>query len=149
MIPPAAPLRLARSARAALLRRARAARPREACGVLIGRAGPEGTVVEAAPEAANLADRPCVGFDLSPADWVAAEDRARGAGQAVVGFWHSHPRGPAVPSAADRTGAQPGYSCLIVGVPPRGGAELRSWRLVEGAFAEEPISLPPRRRRPQ
>jgi proteasome lid subunit RPN8/RPN11 len=62
----------------------------------------------------------------------------------LVGFYHSHPDGAAVPSPFDREAAWPWYSYLIV--PVRGGAagSVRSWRLRDARvdFVEEKIEVP-------
>jgi len=80
---------------------AEAAYPGECCGLLVGRLRPNGTVeaVRAHPSA-NLGrqrDR----FEIDPRLWV---DLARALGRGpmkVVGLYHSHPDGPAQPSAVD------------------------------------------------
>lgn len=127
-----------------LCRRARRAFPREACGLLLGHRLPGGAEVVEAPEARNLvaegaADR----FDLAPEDWVAIESRAREAGLEVVGVWHTHPDRPARPSSADRESAWEGYAWLIASVGAEGVRDVRSWRLVEGAFVEEALREAP------
>ena len=53
-----------------------------------------------------------------------AEHDARALALDVVGFYHSHPRGAAVPSRFDLEHAVPGYIHLIVA-----GTEARAWRL--------------------
>ncbi len=75
---------------------------------------------------------------------------ARAEGLEVVGYYHSHPDGPAVPSRLDRERAHPGLSYLIAEVRRGSVRELASWRLpmddeVGGPgeeFLEESIELP-------
>jgi proteasome lid subunit RPN8/RPN11 len=76
---------------------------------------------------------------VDPADHLAAWKAAEAEGLDVVGAWHSHPDQPAVPSATDRAEASAGLSYLIVAVSASGAGELRSWRLVDDAFEEEPL----------
>lgn len=126
--------------RGRLAEQALAAYPREACGLLIGtRAGERAEVrcVHAARnrEVLRAGER----FDLDPADHLAAEERARALGLAVVGVWHSHPDRPALPSARDRSQAWHAWSYVIVSVTPRGAGELRSWRLAAARFEEEDV----------
>ena len=114
--------------------------PREACGLLLGRADPEGTRVLHVRRARNrTVERARDRFDLDPLDHLAAEDEARELGLAVVGVWHSHPDRPPRPSEADRAGAWSGWSHLIVAVDARSSCGVRSWRLVGDAFVEEEV----------
>jgi proteasome lid subunit RPN8/RPN11 len=59
----------------------------------------------------------------------------------VIGFYHSHPDHPAVPSQFDLDHAWPVYSYLIVSVIQGQSAELTSWELVEdrSRFEAEPL----------
>ena len=115
------------SALEAILRHAERANPRECCGVLVGR---EGEILEAV-EARNLADDPNRYF-LDPEDHIVIRRRARAAGLAVVGFYHSHPHSAARPSETDRAEATyPDHLYLIVGE-----GEVRLFRLTEGNFVE-------------
>ncbi len=83
---------------------ARAAAPRECCGLVEGvRAGDLVRVMALHP-ARNLdaaADR----FRIDPRDQFVAQRTARAHGRAIVGCYHSHPGGAARPSAADLAGA--------------------------------------------
>jgi proteasome lid subunit RPN8/RPN11 len=60
----------------------------------------------------------------------------------VLGFYHSHPDHPAVPSDYDRDNALPFYSYVIVSVAGGKAADFRSWLLAEdrGSFGEEKIT---------
>jgi proteasome lid subunit RPN8/RPN11 len=114
--------------------------PLEACGLLLGRASPDGTRVHCVRRAKNRAvERAHERFELDPVDHLAAEDEALRLRLQVVGVWHSHPDRPPRPSESDRAGAWSGWSHLIVAVDARSACSVRSWRLVEGAFVEEEI----------
>jgi desampylase len=76
---------------------ARAERPNECCGLLVG---VDERIVAAVP-ARNLRPTPH-DFLIDPRDHLDAEKRARAEGLEVVGFYHSHPDAPAVPSRRDR-----------------------------------------------
>jgi proteasome lid subunit RPN8/RPN11 len=73
---------------------------------------------------------------MDPGDHIRARRQARNRGLDVLGFYHSHPRSPATPSATDRAEAwYPDYLYLIVSlrtVP----AEVRLYRLNPDGFAE-------------
>lgn len=121
-----------------LLREAKAAHSREICGLLLGRAG----VVEEAVPIVNAARDPRRSFLLDPAGHLAASRRARHAGRAIVGHYHSHPGGSAEPSYADAQAAEEqGLYWLIIAA---GGARLLISRRgggILGAFAGIEIEL--------
>ncbi len=125
--------------------------PFEACGVMIGRTEISGSapqarrtvVVEDVFHARNLsAARAHDRFLLDPEDYLAAVRVARQRGLEVIGFWHSHPDHPARPSATDLEAAWRGHSYLIISTAAFGANVLRSWRLRDGRFFEEPIDQP-------
>ena len=114
---------------AAILAHAAREAPREACGLLVG-VGPD---VSRVVPTAN-ADASATRYTVPPEAHFAALREARGAGLEVVGAYHSHPRGAAVPSATDTAEAFPDFVFLIAGLAPEPHA--RAWRLVDGNFAE-------------
>lgn len=131
-------LRIAVRLRRRIAAWAREASPEEACGALVGRRkGDERLIVEAvrldniAPAARHAR------FLIDPrrlADLARAAERR---GLSVLGYFHSHPTGAAVPSRTDLAEAWPGYTYLIQ--PAEGSA--RAWRLGadEKRFEEETI----------
>ena len=79
--------------------------------MLLGAAGR----IDAVRPASNVAPDPSRHFELDPAVLIAAHRAARDAGPAVIGHYHSHPSGVAVPSATDAACAAPdGTLWLIV-----------------------------------
>ncbi len=95
------PHTLSRTAHAAILAAAAEAVPDEACGLLLGRA----SHVDAAVRTANVHPEPRHRFEIDPAALIAAHKAARAGGPALLGYWHSHPRGRPEPSATDRAAA--------------------------------------------
>lgn len=85
----------------AMLAHAAAAHPREACGLLLG----ADARIASATLAANVHPEPETHFEIDPQALVDAHRAARAGGPEVVGYWHSHPRGSADPSATDRAHA--------------------------------------------
>lgn len=142
--------RLVLSARhlVAIERHAAATYPEECCGVLVGRAldGAEpGSLVEQVLPARNdRQDSRENRFLIPPEVILAAHKEARAQGLDVVGYYHSHPDHPAVPSAFDREHAWPGLSYLIVAVEGGKPADRRSWRLADDRerFEEERLDDP-------
>ncbi|WP_313809179.1 M67 family metallopeptidase [Sphingobium sp.] len=91
----------------------------EVCGLLLG----EGRRIRAIRPAANVAADPARHFELDPAVLIAAYRAARGGGARIIGHYHSHPGGVAVPSATDAACAMAdGSLWLIVG-----GGAARLW----------------------
>lgn len=102
---------------------ARAAAPAECCGLLLG--DPGQAVVRQLRPARNLSPDPLRRFELDPAMLLAAHRAARAGGPAILGHYHSHPRGPAEPSATDaRNAASDGSFWLIVGAH----GQITAWR---------------------
>lgn len=104
---------------------ARAAFPRECCGLIEGRwKGKQAQALTLHP-AANIAvaaDR----FEIAPEAHFAALKAARAAGHAVIGCYHSHPNGVAEPSARDVAG---------------GGEENFIWLITALAQLQAPVTL--------
>jgi desampylase len=83
---------------AGLIAAARAAHPHEACGLLLG----QGTCITSAQPAANIHPAPATHFEIDPQTLIDAHRAARAGGLQVLGYYHSHPTGPAIPSATDQ-----------------------------------------------
>ena len=92
--------------------------------------------IEAAQACANVAANPARTFEIDPAALFAAHPAARRGGPQVIGHYHSHPSGQAVPSARDAAQAMgDGALWLILTADT-----ARLWQSVEpGAF--EPVGL--------
>ena len=94
---------------------AKAAFPRECCGLIEGlraRDRIEAVVLHPAPNLSEAADR----FEIDPAVQFAALRAARASGREIVGCYHSHPNGAAEPSERDRAGAgEEGFVWVIAG----------------------------------
>ena len=111
---------------------ARASAPEECCGLLLG---PE--AVEEARPAANMAPDPRRHFEIDPQALIDAHRAARAGGPPVIGYYHSHPAGPAAPSATDRAMASgDGRVWAIVG---EGGVTF--WRDDRDGFAPLPYTV--------
>jgi proteasome lid subunit RPN8/RPN11 len=126
-------IRLAPGIAAAIHAAARAAAPRECCGLLEGARSGEDWRVSAIHPARNLAagaDR----FEIDPADHFAAARAARAAGRAIIGCYHSHPGGRAVPSARDLSGAGQQDFLWLIAAAPGGKPALAAFLYRDGAF---------------
>ena len=135
---------IGRREREAMEAHARETYPDECCGVLLGRLTKGAKVVRSAIAIRNAEEDATrrKRYTITAREMFAAEREARRVGLDVVGFYHSHPDVPPVPSATDlREATWPVLSYVILCV--RGGAidGMRSWTLAEdrSAMNEEPI----------
>jgi len=120
---------------ASLIAHAREESPRECCGLLLGR----GDEVAEVRRARNVASSPAMRFVIDPKDHIDARRDGRARGLEILGFYHSHPRGAAMPSATDvAEAAYPGSVYAIIGL----GAEVpevRVFEFADGNFHERPL----------
>lgn len=121
-------IELTRPALEGLLAEASGALPHEACGLLLG----HGTRIEEVKFARNVDPIPRTRFEIDPQALVDAHRAARRGGPEVLGYYHSHPTGPAEPSASDRALASgDGRIWAIVA-----GGDVTFWRDDEDGFAK-------------
>ena len=159
---PAVTVVLPAAVRAVVVDHAREGAPEEVVGVLAGRRGDDVSTVERALRARNAADAPRTRYEIAPDEQLALLEQVETSGSDVVGFYHSHPRGPAEPSDVDAgRAAWPGRSYLIVslagelgnglagepddelagepGNEPADGPTVGSWRWTGERFREEAV----------
>jgi proteasome lid subunit RPN8/RPN11 len=119
--------------------------PAECCGVLAGRVDGDGVkeVARVALAVNRRTDDPHR-YLIAPEDLRRLELELRREGLDIVGYYHSHPDHPAVPSAFDTDHAWPWYSYLIVRVEGGRGAEVASWLLDDdrAIMHPEPLEVP-------
>jgi proteasome lid subunit RPN8/RPN11 len=110
----------------------REAYPEECCGALVGRRQ-DGAVsvirVERLPNAREGDRRRR--YVIAPEDYVRVEESADREGLSLVGFYHSHPDHPAVPSEYDREHALPFFHYLVLAVAGGQPGEAAAWILEE------------------
>ncbi|MDX1934830.1 MAG: M67 family metallopeptidase [Capsulimonadales bacterium] len=148
-----------------VVRQAEAGYPEEICGVLVGRwSGEEKIVSRLVPienrwQESGEAEFSGVGddfggasrhhrFKISPEDYYRVDIDARTAGEAILGFYHSHPDHPARPSDYDLRLAReifPGFSYMIVSVQRGKATDVTSWVLRDdyADFDPEPLRFAP------
>lgn len=111
---------------------ARRGYPEECCGALLGSAEAEARLIlRLLPIDNQLATDRRTRYLIGPAEFRAADARARAEALDVIGFYHSHPDQAAVPSAFDREHAWPWYVYVIVPVHDGRPGAPRAWRLAE------------------
>jgi proteasome lid subunit RPN8/RPN11 len=122
---------------------ARAGYPEEICGVLVGRANgaTPRSIVRVVPVGNAREDERTRRYLISAEMLREIESAANRDGLDVIGFYHSHPDHPAVPSTFDREHSWPWYTYVIVSVERGDVTAARAWRLAEdrSTFQEEEI----------
>ena len=136
-------VRLPRAIAEAIVRHARADRPNEACGLVVGSA-------HAADGGAARRYVPCRNGAASPSRYVVHRDDLLAVladldrtGQELWGVVHSHVRTPAVPSSTDiAEAAWPAavYILVTLAEGPDEGS-LRAWQITDGSARELAIAV--------
>jgi proteasome lid subunit RPN8/RPN11 len=122
--------------------------PHECCGVLLGKATPEGNQVAQITRAGNTrTDSAHNRYHIAPEELVKIQRQARKLGLDIVGFYHSHPDHPAMWSPTDFAEAHwLGCSYVITSVD-RGAAKITNSFLLSGTseedkqFVDEPVEI--------
>ncbi len=126
-------MKISESAVADIFAHAREEVPRECCGLLIG----AGDVVSRTVRSAN-ADPSPTRYLVDPADHFSAIRSARAEGLEVIGAYHSHVAGPAMPSPTDIAEAQsdPDFLYVIVSLADE---DVRAYRFEDGRAIPVPV----------
>ena len=89
----------------------------------------------------TVEDRPWDRYALDPLEQLQVQKDADARGLEIIGFAHSHPDHPPVPSRFDAEHGWTFYSYLVASVQKGRLREARSWRLDDGGvFQEEPLT---------
>lgn len=133
----AQPLVLPARLAAQIIGHARQGFPAEVCGLVAGR----NSRAEAVYPGRNVSATPAVAYELDPdtlARMIAFED----AGLELIAIYHSHPRGPEVPSPTDIAHASyPESIYLIVSLAAPDRPALRGFRIARGAVSEVEVRV--------
>ncbi|MFB6069791.1 MAG: desampylase [Halanaeroarchaeum sp.] len=134
---------LSRDAYRAIVAHAEDDAPREACGVLAGRIADDTATVRTAYPTENVADAPRVAYVIDPEDQFEVMETIEAHDQSVVGFYHSHPAGPAGPSRTDAERATwPDRHYLVVSLARR-PPTLDAWRFTDDGFVADDVRVAP------
>ena len=117
--------------------------PNEACGALLGRVNAADREVAEFRAMRNvITDRPWDRYALDPLEQLRVQKDAESRGLEIIGFAHSHPDHPPIPSRFDAEHAWSFYSYLVASVQNGVLRVARSWRLDDAkAFQEEPLEI--------
>lgn len=121
--------------------------PNEGGGFLLGQIVGETVTVQDVRPVANVAEseEQYHRYFMTPTDWARLEDEADALNLTIVGYYHSHPESPAIPSEYDRVHALPNFTYLITSVRNAQAVEFRGWQLSPNRdqFVETEIQLQP------
>lgn len=119
--------------------------PNEGGGFLLGQPEGETITIEDIIQIDNVFDteEQYHRYAMTPQDWMRLEDEADARGLTLVGYYHSHPDSPAIPSAYDRDHALPNFVYIITQVQTGQAVAMRCWRLRPDRtqFDENPLTL--------
>ncbi len=118
-----------------------AAIPAEACGLLAGELGDIDVKAVYPCRNAAPADKVNVVYELDSADYLKADRDAQSKGLEIIGVYHSHTHTQALPSPTDVAQApDPAWHYVVISLRlPT--AVVRSFTIVDGEIAEEPLVL--------
>lgn len=110
----------------------------EICGLLLG----QGKRVEQLLYTTNVAANPSREFEIEPAALIAAHRAMRSGGPVIIGYFHSHPTGAAIPSATDAAMAAPDGRYWLIAAQE----EMTLWQAVpqgnvHGRFLPVPLVI--------
>jgi proteasome lid subunit RPN8/RPN11 len=125
----AAMLVLPRAVAEQMLAEARAAAPKECCGLMVG----AGLRVTRAVPAANIAADPARRFDIDPQRQFDLLRALRGTAEQVIGHYHSHPGAPPAPSAHDLAMAHDPEAVWVIVSPGQAPDAVAAWRCADPA----------------
>jgi len=117
--------------------------PFEGCGFLFGSEKHSRIITKMVPASNSKTGDQRRRFEISPLDYMKAEQLALTEGLTLLGIYHSHPNHPAIPSEHDRVQAMPFFSYLILSIQEGVSANATSWRLNDKTkeFEEEQLII--------
>jgi len=132
------PLRLPTGVRATIARHALRDTPRECCGFLLGTAG---RVIYALP-ATNISTTPLTRYRVEPREHIALQRILRRLTPplAIVGVYHSHPRGPVGPSSSDVREAHVREWAHVIVDLSRRSPGITAWMIRNGRALRRPLA---------
>ena len=118
--------------------------PNECCGFLYGKeSGEDRLITKAVPVVNSKEGDQKRRFEISPFEYMKAEQYALANDLTLLGVYHSHPNHPAIASVHDHAKAMPYFSYVIVSVMDGQIDDIKSWRLTDDGkkMFEEPVLI--------
>jgi proteasome lid subunit RPN8/RPN11 len=136
-------VKLSKALQAEIFAQMEATFPNEGGGFLLGKVNGADTQIEAVIGVENVfeTEEQYHRYAMTPQNWAKMEDEADERGLALVGYYHSHPNHPAIPSIFDRDHALPNFIYIITSVMDGKSAEQRAWLLQDDRSQFNPLEL--------
>lgn len=119
--------------------------PNECCGFFYGTEDEQGNrvVLEAQIVENSKEGDQRRRFEISPFDYMKAENYAIKNELILLGVYHSHPQHPAIASQHDLAKAMPYFSYVILSIIDAKTNDIKSWRLLDSGekFEEETVKI--------
>jgi proteasome lid subunit RPN8/RPN11 len=124
-------VKLSKALQAEIFTQMEATFPNEGGGFLLGKVQGKDTQIDVVIGVENVfeSEEQYHRYAMTPQNWAKMEDEADERGLALVGYYHSHPNHPAIPSIFDRDHALPNFIYIITSVMDGKAAEQRVWLL--------------------
>jgi proteasome lid subunit RPN8/RPN11 len=105
--------------------------PNEGGGFLLGTTVGENTRIIDVIQVENIfeTEEQYHRYAMTPQNWAKMEDEADERGLMLVGYYHSHPDSPAIPSEYDRVHALPNFIYIISSVMAGKAMKMLVWEL--------------------
>jgi proteasome lid subunit RPN8/RPN11 len=134
---------LSQTLQAQIFRQMEATYPNEGGGFLFGETAGDAVTIRAITQVENVfaAEEQYHRYAMTPQDWMRLEDDAEARGLSLVGYYHSHPDSPAVPSVYDRDHALPNFVYIITQVQDGVAIAMHAWRLHDDRSDFDPLTL--------
>jgi proteasome lid subunit RPN8/RPN11 len=105
--------------------------PNECCGFLFGNETNDRVINLSTRVENNKEGDQRRRFEISPFDYMKAEQFAIENNTQLLGIYHSHPNHPAIASVHDLEKAMPYFSYIIVSIMDGKYADIKSWKLFD------------------
>lgn len=119
--------------------------PNEGGGFLLGQQVDETVQIQDVIQVENVfeTEEQYHRYAMTPQNWMRIEDEAEQRGLVLVGYYHSHPDAPAIPSEFDRVHALPNFTYIITSVRAGQAFNMQGWQLQSdrSRFFEIPIHV--------
>ena len=117
--------------------------PNECCGFLFGNEN-DGRIINLSTRVENSKEGDQRRrFEISPFDYMKAEQYSIENNTTLLGIYHSHPNHPAIASVHDLAKAMPYFSYVIVSIIEGKYNDIKSWKLYDEKreFFEEEVLI--------
>jgi proteasome lid subunit RPN8/RPN11 len=117
--------------------------PNEGGGFLLGTKNGENTHIVDVIQIDNVfeTEEQYHRYAMTPQNWAKMEDEADERELTLVGYYHSHPDSPAIPSEYDRVHALPNFIYIISCVMAGKAVEMLVWELTQDRSEFDTLDL--------